>query len=164
MRGHRLARPYGAGFAGGVVAGGEHEIERRRARSRELVPRDAIGRLTLGRISVFGARPSVSATPGPTCTSSRNTSRRLCAGAAKSRNRFRFFHSPTEIKAKPSCDHHFSRLLQCGMDFRVGSITADITCPLPRQLSSKAAMPGFSRAAEWCALARLQQAQRCVLI
>jgi hypothetical protein len=65
MRGHRLARPYGAGFAGGVVAGGEHEIERRRARPRELVPRDAIGRLTLGRISVFGARPSVSATPGP---------------------------------------------------------------------------------------------------
>ena len=29
--GHRLARPDGAGFAGGIVANGEYEIERRRA-------------------------------------------------------------------------------------------------------------------------------------
>ncbi len=39
MRGHRLARPHRAGFTRGVVADGEHEIERRRAGLCELAPR-----------------------------------------------------------------------------------------------------------------------------
>src|ERR1700681_1135195 len=39
MCGHRLARPNRTCFAGGVVANGEHEIERRRAGLCELIPR-----------------------------------------------------------------------------------------------------------------------------
>src|SRR3984893_16922068 len=39
MCGHRLARPNRTCFAGGVVANGEHEIERQRARLCELIPR-----------------------------------------------------------------------------------------------------------------------------
>jgi len=39
MRGHRLARPHRTGFTGGVVANGEHEIERRRAGLGEFAPR-----------------------------------------------------------------------------------------------------------------------------
>src|SRR5262249_31773429 len=36
---HRLARPHRTALAGGVVADGEHEIDERRARLRELAPR-----------------------------------------------------------------------------------------------------------------------------
>jgi hypothetical protein len=42
MRGHRLARPDRADFAGGVIADGEDEIHDRRARLREFVPAFAV--------------------------------------------------------------------------------------------------------------------------
>ena len=38
MRGHRIAGPDRADFTGGLVAHGEHEIRRRRARLGEFVP------------------------------------------------------------------------------------------------------------------------------
>jgi hypothetical protein len=41
-----------------------------------------------------------------------------------------------------------------------GSVTEAPACPRRRQLSSKAAMPGFGRAAEWCALDWWAEASR----
>ena len=58
MRGHRLARPDRAGFAGGVVADGEDEIHLRRAGRGELVPglRAAKRRVVVQALAAAAAR------------------------------------------------------------------------------------------------------------
>ena len=56
MRRHRLARPDRTDFAGGVVADGEDEIQRRRAGCGELVP--ALGAQPLGRKPRLPSRSS----------------------------------------------------------------------------------------------------------
>jgi len=38
VRGHRVSRPYWASFAGGIVAHGKNEFDRRRVGMGELIP------------------------------------------------------------------------------------------------------------------------------